>query len=244
MAIKIELVLSSKSNKKGFAIIAIIVGAAGVGIGAYTITSVSTNSLQQPSTLPTTDTGNQQGLHSLMLNGSPPLGSSDAPITIVEFGDYQCPNCDRFALQIKPSIVENYINTGKVKLVFKDFTIYGNDSVNGATATYCAAEQNKYWEMHDHLYENQKAINSGWLSVDNIKKFASEVGLQMQQFNSCFDERKYNQRVMENFEQGKAAGVNGTPTFIIIGNDGQTKVVVGAQPFSVFKQVLDEMLMS
>lgn len=98
--------------------------------------------------------------------------------------------------------------------------------------------------MHDHLYENQKVINSGWLGVDNIKKFASEVGLQMQQFISCFDERKYNQQVMENFEQGKAAGVNGTPTFIIIGNNGQTKVVVGAQPFSVFKQVLDEMLVS
>lgn len=79
MTIKIELVLSSKSNKKGFAIIVIIVGAAGVGIGAYTITSVSTNSLQQPSTLPTTGTGNQQGLHSLTLNGSPLLGSSDAP---------------------------------------------------------------------------------------------------------------------------------------------------------------------
>ena len=232
----------SKGNKKSFAIIAIIVGAVGVGIGAYTIVNVSTN-LDQQSSIAPADTSDQ-GLHSLMLNGSPVLGSMDAPITIIEYGDYQCPNCQRFATQIKPLIVENYINTGQVKLVFKDFTIYGNDSVNGAIATYCAGEQNKFWELHDYIYENQGAVNSGWLSINNIKKFASEVGLGMQQFNTCFDERKYNQQVTENFEQGKSIGITGTPTFIIINSDGEAKAVPGAQPYTVFKQVLDEMLES
>lgn len=227
-------------QKKGFAIIAIIVGAIGVGIGAYTISTVGTN-FQQDTTLPESS-NDKQKLYSLALNGSPELGSSDAPITIIEFGDYQCPNCMRFTTQIKPLIIENYINTGKAKLVFKDFTVYGTDSVNGAMATHCAAEQKKYWEMHDHLYNQQEAINSGWLSVDNIKKFASDITLDMQQFNICLDSKKYEQQVIENFVEGKSIGVSGTPTFIIIDKDGKSQMVKGAQPFSVFKQVIDEIL--
>ncbi len=241
--IKQLAIVLSKGNKKSFAIIAIIVGAVGVGIGAYTLVNVGTH-LDQQSSIAPTDTSNDQGLHSMMLNGSPVLGSMDAPITIIEYGDYQCSNCQRFATQIKPLIVENYINTGQVKLVFKDFTIYGNDSINGAIATYCAGEQNKFWELHDYIYANQGAVNSGWLSINNIKKFASQVGLDMQQFNACFDERKYSQQVTENFEQGKSIGITGTPTFIIINSGGETKAVPGAQPYTVFKQVLDEMLES
>jgi len=232
----------SKSNKKSFAIIAIIVGAIGVGIGTYSIVTVGSR-IDQTATqsewilLPSTE-----GLHPLALNGSPLLGSPSAPITMVEYGDYQCPNCQRFATQVKPLIVENYINTGKVKLVFKDFTIYGNDSVNGAIAAHCASEQNKFWEMHDLMYQNQNAINSGWLSADNIKRFASGMGLDMQQFNQCFDGKKYAQKVTENLNDGKSAGVNGTPTFIIIDSSGQIVTVSGAQPFITFKQVLDKML--
>lgn len=230
----------TKSNKKSFAVIAIIVGAVGIGLGAYTIIAVGID-LDQQRTTTSVDVRGDQRLNSLMLNGLPVLGSTDAPITIIEFGDYQCPNCQRFNTQVKPLIVENYINTGKAKLIFKDFTIYGQDSVNGAIATYCAGEQGKYWEMHDHLYGSQKAINSGWLSMDNIEKFASEVGLENQPFKECLESGKYKQQVMENFEQGKSIGITGTPTFIIIDKDGETKVVSGAQPYNVFKQILDEM---
>jgi len=231
-----------KSSKKSFAIIAIIVGVMGVGIGAYSIATVGSR-LNQTATqsewmlLPSTER-----LHPSALNGSPLLGSPDAPITMVEYGDYQCSNCQRFATQVKPLIIENYINSGKVKLIFKDFTIYGNDSVNGAIATHCASEQNKFWEMHDFIYQNQKAVNSGWLSEDSIKKLASGIGLDMQQFNACFDGKRYTQRVTENFNDGKAAGVKGTPTFIIIDGKGQIVTVAGAQPFNTFKQVLDKML--
>ncbi len=232
----------SKVNKKGFAIIAIIVGIAGVGIGVYTITTVSTNSLQYMTT-PATDAGIHQ-VDSLLLNGSPVLGSMDAPITIIDFSDYQCSRCWRFATQVEPLIKENYINTGKAKLVFKDFPIYGNDSVNGAIAAHCAADQNKYWELHDVFYENQEAINSGWLSVDNILSFASELGLDSQQFKTCLDERKYYQKVQNNVEQGMSIGVSGIPMFIIIDSDGQSEIVEGPQPFSVFKEVLDKMLVS
>jgi protein-disulfide isomerase len=235
-------IVLSKSSKKSFAVIAIIVGVVGVGIGVYSIATIGSR-LEQ-TTIPSEwvlSTGTEE-LHPLALNGSPLLGSSNAPITIVEYGDYQCSNCQRFATQVKPLIIENYINTGKVKLIFKDFTIYGSDSVNGAIAAHCANEQNKFWEMHDFMYQNQKAINSGWLSVDSIKKLASDIDLDTQQFKTCFDSKKYAQKVTENFNDGKAAGVKGTPTFIIINGEGQMVTVQGAQPFSTFKQVLDKML--
>lgn len=222
-------------NKKGFAIIAIIVGIMGIGMGIYTITTVSSSFEQETS---------QQELRSLVLNGSPVVGSLDAPVMIIEYGDYQCPNCMRFNTQIKPLIVENYINTGKASLIFKDFVIYGQDSANAAVATHCAAEQNKYWEMHDHIYANQRTINSGWLSTDNIKRFASEIGLDIQQFNTCITTDRYNQQITSNFDEGRSLGVDGTPSFIIINDKGQSQFIRGAQPFTVFKQVIDEMLVS
>lgn|SRR5574341_291322 len=223
-----------KSGKKSFAILAIIVGASGIGIGVYSIaTTASTLSQNQP----------EFRTESLLIpNGYPLLGSASAPVTIVEYGDYQCPNCQRFATQTKPLIVENYISNGKAKLIFKDFVIYGNDSANGALGAHCANDQGKFWEMHDHMYQNQDGINSGWLSVDNIRKFASNIDLDMRQFDSCFDGKKYASRVAEGLSEGKTLGVNGTPTFIIIDSNGEMMTVRGAQPFSTFKQILDELL--
>lgn len=232
----------SKSSKKSFAIIAIIVGVIGIGIGIFSIVTVGSSLDQTATPSEWILVSSTEGLHPLALNGSPLLGSPDAPITIVEYGDYQCSNCQRFATQVKPLIVENYINTDKVKLIFKDFTIYGNDSVNGAIAAHCASEQNKFWEMHDFMYQNQKAINSGWLSADSIKKLASGIGLDMHEFNSCFDSKRYAQKVIDNFNDGKSADVKGTPTFIIINSGERPVIVTGAQPFQTFQQVLDKML--
>jgi protein-disulfide isomerase len=214
-------------SKKSFAIIAIVVGVVGVGIGAYTIVTAGSTLVQNESN-----------------ESSPLFGSRDAPVTIVEYGDYQCPNCQRFATQVKPLIIENYVSSGKVNLIFRDFPIYGDDSVNGAMAAHCAGEQNLFWEMHDLMYQNQKAVNSGWLSSDNIKQLASDAYLDMQQFNPCFDGRKYANKILENFNVAKADGVNGTPTFMIIDNNGLTMTLRGAQPFDTFKQVLDDMLES
>lgn len=173
--------------------------------------------------------------------GSPVLGSDSAPITIIEFGDYQCPQCDRWFKTIKPDIQEQYINAGKANLYFVDLAFFGPDSTNAAEATYCAGDQGRYWEFHNILYSNQQGINDGWANPDNLKSFASQLSLDRNLFDSCLDSDKYKNRVEKNFLEAKRNGASATPTFIIVGPSGEQKTIEGAQPFSVFKQVLDSM---
>jgi protein-disulfide isomerase len=171
--------------------------------------------------------------------GSPVLGSPMAPITIIEFGDYQCPQCYRWFHTIKPQIEEQYINTGKAKLHYVDLASFGPDSLNASMATYCAGDQGKYWEYHDTLYTNQQGINDGWASTSNLREFASQLDLNMDLFDSCLVSEKYKKRVEHNILESKRNGISGTPSFVIVGPTGSQQVIEGAQPFSVFKQILD-----
>ena len=175
--------------------------------------------------------------------GSPILGDPDAPVTIVEFGDYQCHQCHNWFLDTKPMIMRDYIETGKVNLVFVDFAFLGRDSPKAAEATYCADDQNKYWEYHDSLYTAQEStIDNGWANSERLKAFAFNLNLDMDLFNECLDSGKYSKRVQYNSQQARDNGVNGTPGFFIVGPDFNQKQIGGAQPFSVFKQVLDSMV--
>ncbi len=175
--------------------------------------------------------------------GSPILGSPDAPITIIEFGDYQCHQCYNWFHNTKPAIVENYIDSGNANLIFVDLAILGRDSPKAAAAAYCAEEQGKYWEYHDLLYFSQEAaIDNGWANTERLKAFGFSLGLDMELFNSCIDSGKFNKRVQFNTNEAKKQGANGTPTFIIVNSEGQQQKIAGAQPFSVFKKVLDSMI--
>jgi protein-disulfide isomerase len=173
--------------------------------------------------------------------GSPILGSDTARVTIIEFGDYQCPQCDKWFRTVRPDIEKEYIDTGKVNLYFVDLAFFGPDSKKAAQSTYCAGDQSKYWEFHNILYSNQKGINDGWANTDNLKSFATQINLDRDLFDSCLDSGKYQNRVEKNVLEAKRNGASGTPTFIIIGSDGKQQTIEGAQPFSVFKQVLDSM---
>lgn len=173
--------------------------------------------------------------------GSPVLGSSDAPVTIVEFGDYQCHACHNWFHNIKPAIQENYIDTGRANLVFLDMAFLGRDSPVAAQATYCAQEQGAYWEYHDRLYEEQQPqIDGGWASRDNLKAIAADIGMDKELFDACLDSNKYEQRVRNNMDEGLKHGVNSTPTFIIVFDSGAERIVKGAQPYSVFDRILSE----
>ena len=176
---------------------------------------------------------------------SPPVeGSEDAPITIIEFGDFQCPKCDQWFQNEKPAIKQDYIETGKANLYFVDFTFLGDDSVTAANAAYCADEQGMYWEYHSHLYNNQGGINEGWASPTNLKLFASDVGLDAVAFDECLKSGKYNDRIAYNKQVGLEHGVEGTPAFFIIDNSNSnpTERIDGPQPSTIFADVIDRML--
>ncbi|MEC4848084.1 MAG: DsbA family protein [Nitrosarchaeum sp.] len=175
--------------------------------------------------------------------GSPIIGSPSAPITIVEFGDYQCHQCYNWFHNTKPAIFQNYVDTGKVNLVFVDLAFLGRDSPKAAQASYCAEDQGKYWEYHNQLYLSQESkIDNGWANSERLKSFAFSLGLDSELFDSCLDSGKYAKRVQSNIAEAKKFGVSGTPTFFIVGPNGQQEKLVGAQPYSVFTQVLDSMI--
>jgi len=218
-------------NKKGV-IIGVIVIAIIAGVAA---------SLSAPaSETVNLDMGRTHGTISTAM-GSPILGDPSAPITIVEFGDYQCHQCYNWFHNTKPAIFQDYIETGKANLVFVDMAFLGRDSPKAAQASYCAEEQDMYWEYHDMLYNLQESkIDGGWANTERLKAFAFSLGLDNELFESCLDSGKYSKRVQYNTQQARDHGVRGTPGFFIVGPDGQQQLG-GAQPFSVFKQILDTM---
>jgi len=174
----------------------------------------------------------------LMQNGSPLMGSPDAKITIVEWGDYQCTFCYKFHQSSKDIIIEEYVNTGKANFVFRDFPLNGPDSILAAEASYCANDQGKYWEYHDETYKNWAGEKTGWVNRNSLAQFAKTVNLDLDQFNKCLDDKKYQQKVLDNEKFGTNIGIKATPSFLIFNNEKIVKIE-GNQPLSVFRQVID-----
>jgi len=185
-----------------------------------------------------------QKIHASVLieNGSPYLGDPAAPITLVEFGDYQCFFCNKFFHTTEPDIITNYVETGKVKIIFKDFTIIGPDSTSAAHAAHCADDQGKFWEYHDILYNNWTGENNGWASSENLHRFAQNVGLDINEFSECMESEIHNPLIAASVEDAKTLGLRGTPGFFVIGVDNQIIKIPGAQPYSVFESIFDSEL--
>lgn len=170
-------------------------------------------------------------------NAAISLGNDNAPITLVEFGDYQCFFCNKFFHETEPSILENYVETGRVKIIFKDFTIIGPDSIGAAHASHCANDQGKYWEYHDELYNNWGGENNGWASSENLVKFAQNIGLDEEKFKECMNDGKYQKLVSASSNDARNLGITGTPAFFVIGSDNQITRISGAQPYDVFQNI-------
>jgi len=172
-------------------------------------------------------------------NASPYLGDANAPITLVEFGDYQCFFCNKFFHETESDIVKNYVETGKVKIIFKDFTIIGPDSIAAANAAHCANDQGKFWEYHDTLYNNWGGENNDWASSDNLVKFAQSIELNEESFVKCMIEKKFDQVVTSSNNDARTLGLTGTPGFFIIGPDNQISKIPGAQPYESFQKIFE-----
>lgn len=162
------------------------------------------------------------------------LGSPDAPVTIVEYSDFQCPFCAQAALGTMRQIEEDYLATGKAKLVFKYFAFEGQESIGAAEAAECAAEQNGFWDYHDMLFLNQGRVA---FTTKNLKAFARELGLDTVSFNVCLDLERYAEKVAADRAEGERRGVTGTPTFYV----GQTQIV-GAKPYDTFRAAIEDQL--
>jgi protein-disulfide isomerase len=177
-----------------------------------------------------------------LANGSPVLGDSDAPITLIEFGDYQCHFCNVFFHSTEDDILKNYVETGKVKMIFKDYNIIGPDSINASHGAHCANDQGLFWEYHDILYSNWAGENNGWASSENLGKFAQEIGLDMDVWSECMVKAIHSQTILASNKDAKNLELTGTPAFFVIGPDGKTTKLFGAQPFETFKNIFENEL--
>lgn len=165
-------------------------------------------------------------------------GQADAPLVIVEYSDFQCPYCGRWVEQTYPTILEEYINTGKARLEFRDFPLsFHQNAHSAAVASRCAADQDAFWEMHDKLFTTQDQ----WAEIadpsETFGGFAQELGLDAAAFTSCLTSGRFDQAIQEDMQAGEAAGVSGTPSFVING-----QLFVGAQPTDNFRAALETVL--
>jgi protein-disulfide isomerase len=187
---------------------------------------------------------NLLSLFTLIQSGSPYQGNISAPLTVIDFSDFQCYLCNRYVKNAEQLLNETYIQSGKVALVFKHLPNRGFDSMGAALAAQCTNDQGKFWQFHNLLYGNQKQIDSGWVSKDNLKKFALLIiGLDIQKFDSCLDTAKYKVFVQNDVKLALSFGFKETPSFIIVNNDGSNpEFLQGALPFPSFKAVIDKKL--
>ncbi len=168
------------------------------------------------------------------------LGKADAKVTIVEFSDFQCPFCRSFFQGAYGQIKKDYIDTGKVRLVFRHFPLSFHPAARpSALAAECAGDQGKFWQFHDKMFTEQEKKGTGTVSygIAELKTWASQIGLDSAKFNSCLDGEKYASKVDTDTAAGSKYGVSGTPSFFING-----KLLVGAQPFAKFKELIDSAL--
>jgi protein-disulfide isomerase len=176
-------------------------------------------------------------------------GEEDATVTIVEFSEYLCPFCAEYvgsdAIPERPideektyqQILDNYVETGQARYLFRDFPVHGEPAMKIAEAAYCAGDQDKYWEYHDLLFENQTKLYEAEDLETVLKELALESNLDEDTFASCLAESQFAQVVQDNYELAQKVGVQGTPSFFINGT-----LLVGAQPFENFQAVIEEAL--
>jgi protein-disulfide isomerase len=170
------------------------------------------------------------------------LGKSDAPLTLVEFTDYQCPFCGRFETTTFPAIKKNYIDTGKLRLIVRDLPLDGLHpfALKAAQSVHCAGDQGKFWEMKELVFKNQNKLD-----VDSLAGYAKDLALNGVTFKSCMADGKHLQEIGNQVRYAQSLGITGTPTFILgktAGDSVEGRVIVGAQPFEAFEAAIDEML--
>ena len=234
----------ARTNKKSLSLV-IIIAIVIIGGSATAFLTMGQNTSNQPK--------NSEQVNELIqiltdptVQNASALGSNAAKITLVEFGDYQCQFCAQFHKQTRNEIIDKFVNTGQVKFVFKDFVQNDqppdNASTLAARAAYCAADQGKFWEYHDEVYNNSKGENTGWVTRANLELFARNVHIPDQvEFSKCLDSQKYSDAVQKNDQIARSIGLQSAPTFVLVTDGKQPLGIVGAQSFDVFQQAISQL---
>ncbi len=165
----------------------------------------------------------------------PIKGNKDAKVTVIEFADFRCPFCEQFFSQVEPQLMKDYVDTGKVKFVFRSFAFLGPASTLASNAAECANDQSKFWDFYDYMYKNQPPeSDTSMYTNEKLTSIAGDLGMNTDQFSSCITSTKFDKNVSGDLADGQKAGVSGTPTFFV---NGQS--LVGAQPYTAFKTAID-----
>ena len=145
------------------------------------------------------------------------LGDPDAPVTVIEYGDYQCPGCGFVALDVQPQLVADFVATGKVRFEYRDYAFIGEESVAAAEAAACAVDQGAFWPFHDTLFINQHGERQGAFAPERLRQAAAAVGLDSDRFNTCLADRTHRDAVAGMVAEARALGISGTPAFVVNG---------------------------
>ncbi len=227
--------MENKKNQLSIAIAIIIAGAVIAGAVFLSKTKVPTAPTPKPGTeapatiKPVSSTD--------FIQGNP-----NSKVVMIEYADFQCPYCGRFFSGTIQPIEKNYVETGKIAYVYRDFAFLGPESEKSAEAASCANDQGKYWQYHDYLFTHQNGENQGNFSDTNLKAFAKTLSLNTDQFNTCLDSGKYTQAIKDSTAEGAAIGVNGTPHSFILKDGKVVSEINGAYPLADVTAKIDAAL--
>ncbi len=223
-------------NKEYFLPVSILVAAVLVAGAVIYSAGVSTPSGEQTGDEPVVEKSDILNLNS----NDVILGDPNAPVTVVEYSDFQCPFCGRFFSQTVSRLKSEYIASGKVKFVYRHFAFLGPESKAAALAVECAKDQGKFWEMHDNVFNEEIADgkeHNGNLNEETFLRLAKDIGLNTGEYQSCLDDEKYAGKVSRDYASAQVVGVRATPTIFVNGEK-----VEGALPFEQFKSLVEKYL--
>ena len=214
------------------------------------IIKLGSRTVAAPSAAPAQQAPQQPASAKISVDDDPVLGNKDAKVTVIEFSDYECPFCKRHFDQVYPDLKKDYIDTGKIKLVFRDYPLPFHEPMATfeANAANCAREQggdSAYFKFHDAIFNKTKSNGNG-LTKDEVYQMATDLGLNQANLKICADSLKYAEEIKKDLADGSAAGVSGTPSFFVGKSDPSGTItgnlIVGAQPYSAFQSVIDPLL--
>ena len=231
--------------------VAILMQGGIIKIGKPTVTPTTpTQAAAQPAQPTPAQPQAPSGPVKVSVSDAPVLGNKDAKVTLIEFSDYECPFCKRHFTDVYSQLKKDYIDTGKVKLIYRNYPLPFHDpmATYEAQAALCAREQGgdvTYFKIHDEMFK-QTTSNGNGLSKDKVRQIAADLGLNADNLASCADSNKYKDKVAKDIADGSAAGVNGTPSFFVGKSDSSGtitgQIIVGAQPYPAFQSAIDPLL--